>query len=250
MQNVIRLARIARDRANVTLKTPLHSMVVISDEPKLSDVDTLGSYIREELNVRQIVLASDEDHDRYNIILSARVDWPTLGKKLKSNVQVVRMALSSLSQAQLRQFQVNRRMTVSGIELEAEDLSIVRVLGSPESDSKGHKVSSPHYEAAFSDEMIILLDTSQHVALLDDGLARDIVNRVQRMRKKAGLVPTDTVLMQYRIVFQPEDSNFGEVVEARQTLFETALRGKLIPAPAEDSATLSSRILEEEHKIG
>lgn len=250
MQNVIQLARTARERANVTLKTPLHSMVVIADDNHLSDIDTLQSYIREELNVRQIVLASDMEQDRYNIMLSARVDWPTLGKKLKKNVQVVRKALPDLSQEQLRRFQIDKTMTISGIELEAGDLSIVRVLGVPESDWKGESGPFPHYEAAFSDQIIVLLDTSQHAGLVDDGLARDVVNRVQRMRKKAGLIPTDKVLMQYKILAQPEHSDFAEVAEARQSLFESALRGKLMPAPADDRTNRLSIILEEEHTVG
>lgn len=254
MQKVIQLARTARERANITLKTPLHSMVVVADTKQISDIDILQSYIQEELNVRQIVLASDEEQHRYNIMLSARVDWPTLGKKLKKNVQIVRKALPGLSQEQLRQFQKDKKMTVGGIELEAADLSIVRVLGSPEHDSAGGVGASPDYEAAFSDDMIVLLDTTQHSELLDDGLARDVVNRVQRMRKKAGLVPTDTVLMQYGILTQPKDSDFGKIVEARQTLFETALRGKLTPAPApasaNDSASWPLILLEEEHTIG
>ncbi|KAJ4397443.1 hypothetical protein N0V93_001671 [Gnomoniopsis smithogilvyi] len=245
MQNVIQLGRTARERSNVTLKTPLHTVVVIADKAKLSKIDPLQSYIREELNVRHIILASDDEQGRYNILLSARVDWPTLGKKLKKNVQVIRKALPGLSQEQLRRFQVDKKMTISGIELEESDLSIVRVLGSPNPDSDVDG-ASPHYEAAFSDEIIVLLDTARLSELVDDGLARDIVNRMQRMRKKAGLVPTDAVLMQYRVMAQPEDSNFEEVVETRQGLFESALRGKLVPAPADDS----SGILEEDHMIG
>lgn len=250
MQKVIQLARTARERANITLKTPLHSIVVIADSAQLSDIESLQSYILEELNVRQIVLASDEEQDRYNIFLSARVDWPTLGKKLKKNVQVVRKALPGLSQEQLRQFHIEKKMTIDGIELEAADLSIVRVLNAPNPDSGGGNGLSPEFEAAFSDEMIVLLDTARHSELLDDGLARDVVNRVQRMRKKAGLVPTDTVSMQYSVLNQAKKSDFGKVVEARHSLFESALRGRLTPASAGVEGIKESIILEEEHTIG
>src|SRR5204862_1366260 len=103
---------------NLTLKTPLLTLVVIADRQQLSDVESLKSYLQEELNVRDIILTGDEE--RYNILLEARVDWPTLGKKLKKDVQVVRQALPSLTQAQLRQYQTEKKATVCGIELEGE----------------------------------------------------------------------------------------------------------------------------------
>lgn len=109
MQKVIQVARTARECANLTLKTPLFSKVVIADKEQLSYAESLHSYILEELNVRQLILASDEEQDRYNIVLSARVDWPTLGKKLRKDVQVVRKALPGLSQEQLRQFPKDRK---------------------------------------------------------------------------------------------------------------------------------------------
>lgn len=66
------------------------------------------------------------------------------------------------------------------------------------------------------------------------------------MRKKAGLVPTDTVLMQYEILAQSKGSDFEKVVENRQGIFENALRGRLIQASADSPST----ILEEEHVLG
>ena len=78
MQKVIQLGRVARERRNLSLKTPLLSLVVIPDSQPLADIDTLKSYVEEELNVRGIVLTDDEE--RYGILLEARVDWPSLGR--------------------------------------------------------------------------------------------------------------------------------------------------------------------------
>lgn len=254
MQKVIQLGRTARERAGVPLKTPLLCLVAIADQEHLSDVDSLQSYIKDELNVRDLVLSSDEA--RYNIQLQARVDWPTLGKKLKKNVQVVRRALPALSQEQLRRFQRDRKMTIEGIELEGADLSIVRVLGddTPKASSSsppsfapiGEVLGAPIYEAAFSDDLVILLDTTPRPELLDEGLARDIVNRVQRMRKKAGLDPADDILVQYGILSNPDGVDVDQVIETRQVFFEGALRGRMIPFG--DDGPLA--ILEEDHAIG
>lgn len=247
MQKVIQLTRVARERAGVSLKTPLISIVVIADAQHLSDIEELQSYVEEELNVREIVLSSDEA--RFNILLEARVDWPTLGKKLKKNVQVVRKALPTLTQEQLKQYLRDKRMTVENIELEDNDLNIVRVLGADVLNNNAAKEDGPKWEASFSEDFITLLDVAPHPELLSDGLIRDIINRVQRMRKTAGLAPTDEVCMQYAIVSNPDSIDLDSLVSSRQALFESSLRGTLQHLLSVDEPN-ESIILQEEHSIG
>lgn len=242
MQSVIRLARTARERANAPLKTPLLSLVVIADAGVLSDVGSLSSYIKEELNVRDVVLSSDEA--QFNILLEARVDWAILGKKLKKEVQKVRKALPDLSQEQLREYLRNKTIDVAGIRLEENDLTIVRVLGTNDAASSDER----KWEPAFEEDIIVLLDVSSHPELQEEGFAREMINRVQRLRKKAGLIPTDDVLMQYTVLSNPENINVSSVVTSQDSLFAKALRGKLEEAAArgpEDAV-----ILEEEQTIG
>jgi len=243
MQNVINLGRIAREKGNTSIRVPLLSLVVIADAQHLADVESLQTYVKEELNVRDLVLTSDET--KYNIKLEARVDWPTLGKKLKKNVKVVRDALPKLTQDQLKDYVRDGKMTVSGIELDNTDLNIVRVLPA-EAASKDK--DGPQYEAAFSDEAVILLDVAPHPELLNDGLARNIVNRLQNMRKKAGLVPTDDVHMQYSVVANPDEVEIDSLIATRQPVFEGALRAPLEPLTS--GAKGAETLLEEEQTVG
>ncbi|KAL2021687.1 hypothetical protein VTK56DRAFT_6779 [Thermocarpiscus australiensis] len=208
MQKVIQLGRVARERRNVSLKTPLLSLVVIADQQLLSDVESLKFYVQEELNVRDIVLTDDEE--RYGITLEARVDWPSLGKKLKKDVQVVRKALPNLTQAQLRQYQRNKQMAINGIELFENDLTLVRVIGK-DSSKDGSNKDGPQWEPAFTEDVIVLLDVAHHPELADDGLAREVINRFQRLRKKAGLVPTDEVHMRYCLSLTPTVSELDQL---------------------------------------
>lgn len=244
MQKVIELARIARDRCNTPLKTPLLTLVVVSDSQRLSDLESLQSYVKEELNIKNIVLTGDED--RYNIRLEARVDWPTLGKQLKKDVQIVRKALPSLSQDQLRGYQRDKKMTIDGIELGENDLAIVRVLGKdslPSAEGDG-----PKWEPAFAEDMIVLLDAAAHPELLGDGFARDLIARVQRLRKKAGLIPTDDVRMQYSVIANPDKMDVGTIVSTRQSLFKSAFYSEL--ERMSDAEAKDEIILEEEQLIG
>jgi len=243
MQKVIQLGRAIRERSSLALKTPLHTIVVVADAHILEDVKSLSSYIQEELNVRNIVLTSDEEE--HNILLEAKVDWPTLGKKLKRNVQVVRTALPSLTQAELRQFVVEKKIVVQGIELEDTDLTIVRVLGERVANASEN---GPKWEPAFDDDIVVLLDTASYPELADEGFVREIINRVQRLRKKAGLAPVDVVRMQYTILANPENVDVSALVKSQESLFTTVLRGNL--ETASDKGPEDQLILEEEQAIG
>ncbi len=243
MQKVIQLGRIARERRVVTLRTPLLSLVVIADEQRLADIESLQSYVQEELNVREVILSTDEE--RYNIQLEARVDWPTLGKKLKKDVGKVKKALPGLSQEQLKQYQATGKINVDGIELDENDLTIVRVL--KDDQDKSEDKEGPQWEVAFAGDTIILLDCAQHADLLDDRLARDIINRVQKMRKTAGLVPTDNIGMHFVVNDNPNEIDVHTLVSSREELFVKSLRTPLKPM---GTSTGDLMILEEDQTFG
>ena len=244
MQRVIQLGRVARERRNISLRIPLLTLVVIGDEHHLSDVEFLKSYVQEELNVRDVILTSDEE--QYNILLEARVDWPTLGKKLKKEVQIVRKALPGLTQAQLRQYQKEKKAIVGGIQLEGSDLTLMRVLGSATANPSHQH--GPQWEPAFEDDLIVLLDVEPYSELVDEGLAREIINRIQRLRKKTGLIPTDDIHMQYSVVSNPDCVEIDKLVSGNQDLFETALRGRLEQTRSQVADEML--ITEEEQVVG
>ena len=53
--------------------------------------------------------------------------------------------------------------------------------------------TASQYEAHSDNDLLVLLDTTPDQAMLDEGVAREIINRVQKLRKKASLVPTNAV---------------------------------------------------------
>lgn len=215
MQRVIELARVSRERRAVGLKTPLKTLIVIHTDPVyLEDVRSLESYITEELNVRDLVLSSDEV--KYNVQYSVSADWPVLGKKLKKDVQKVKKALPELSSEQVQQFVLQKSMKVDGILLEHGDLLVKR--GLKEDDS------SKNLETNTDDGVLTILDAAIHPELAEEGVAREIVNRVQRLRKKAGLKPTDDVKMEYRVLADPDKIGLQKIFTGQAKAIEKALR--------------------------
>jgi isoleucyl-tRNA synthetase len=218
MQRVIELGRVSRERKTIGLKQPLKTLIVIHpDQNYLSDVRALEDYIREELNIHDLILSSDED--KYNVQYSVTADWPSLGKKLKKDAQKVKKALPELTSEDVRQFVKTGKMMVAGIEILEEDLIVKRGLKEDE--------SSKNLETNTDNDVLTILDTELHPLLLQEGIAREIVNRVQQLRKKANLVPTDDVKMEYRVLNDPEDVGLEEVFQGHGKTFEKALRRPL-----------------------
>jgi isoleucyl-tRNA synthetase len=215
MQRVIEMGRLSRERRGIGLKTPLKTLIVIhTDQQYLDDVKSLEGYISEELNIRDLVLSSDEE--KYNVQYSVSADWPTLGKKLKKDAQRLKKALPSLSSDDVKAFVKNKHITVDGIALEEEDLIVKRGLKEDE--------NSKNLETNTDNDVLTILDAALYPELAHEGLAREIINRVQRLRKKAGLVPTDDVKMEYKVIEDPDHVGVEEMFQNQTKTIEKALR--------------------------
>lgn len=218
MQKVIELARYSRERRTVGLKQPLKTLVVIHpDAQYLEDVRSLQGYITEELNVRDLVLTSDEA--KYSVQYSVTADWPVLGKKLKKDMARVKKALPHVTSEEAHGYATSGTLVVDGITLEEGDLVVRRGLKEDE--------ASKHLETNTDNDVLTILDVEIYPGLAEEGLAREIINRVQRLRKKAGLQPTDDVKMEYKVLSDPEDTGIEKVFETHSQTISRALRRPL-----------------------
>lgn len=215
MQKVIELGRYSRERRTIGLKQPLKTLIVIHHDPQyLEDVRSLQDYITEELNIRDIVLTSDEA--QYGVQYSVTADWPVLGKKLKKDMGKVKKALPSVTSEEAYAYTQTGKLVVDSITLEAGDLVVKRGLKEDE--------SSKNLETNTDNDVLTILDVEIYPGLAEEGLAREIINRVQRLRKKAGLQVTDDIKMEYRVLSDPENTGLEKVFESHNETITKALR--------------------------
>lgn len=195
-------------------------MVVIHADPQfLEDVESLSAYIKSELNVHNLILSSDED--KYNVEYSVTVDWPTLGKKLRKDVGRVKAALPAVTSAQVKQFAETGVLDVAGVQLVKGDLVVNRGVQKSE--------GSENLEVNTDNDALVILDTKLYDELINEGLSREIINRVQKLRKKAGLKTTDDIKMEYKVLEDP--IGLEKVFDEFSGSFEKALRRPLDKAP-------------------
>ncbi|KAH3676013.1 hypothetical protein WICMUC_002309 [Wickerhamomyces mucosus] len=234
MQKVIDLGRNIREKKLISLKTPLKELIILhGDEEYLNDINELKSYIIEELNVRDLIITSDEK--KYGVEYKAVADWPILGKKLKKDAKKVKDALPSLTSNDVLSYISNGKIEVAGIELIQGDLTVQR--GLPiEKTNDGQEVRTDQ-------DVLIILDIKIYPDLKTEGLARELVNRVQRLRKKGGLEATDDVDIQYQIL--KDTIEFESIISTHKELLNKSLRVELKPY----SNTNQEIVADEEQSI-
>lgn len=201
MQKVIELGRVIRDRKTLPLKYPLARIVVIStDRDILEDVMELSHYIKLELNVEE--LETTDNKEKYGVRIKAQPDIKSLGARLRGESKSVIEIIKKMSELELQEYQNDpENFKVAGHILEEGELKLVYSFENVD-QTNGDSLSKPHeqrYEAHSDGKMVVLLDILPDKSLIDRGIAREFVNRIQKLRKKAGLVPTDPIDVEYYI---------------------------------------------------
>ncbi|XP_058487318.1 isoleucine--tRNA ligase, cytoplasmic [Solea solea] len=228
MQSVIELGRVIRDRKTLPVKYPLKEVVVIhQDSEALKNIQALQKYILEELNVRQLTLSTDKD--KYGISLRAEPDHMVLGKRLKGAFKAVTASIKELTNEQLEVFQKTGSIMVDGHELHEEDLRLMYTFNQS-SDS------AAQYEAHSDAQVLVLLDVSPDQSMVDEGVAREVINRIQKLRKKAHLVPSDEITVYYHC--QPEGEYLHSVIQAHTDFILATIKAPLLSFPVPNTASV------------
>ncbi|KAG7319032.1 hypothetical protein KOW79_017506, partial [Hemibagrus wyckioides] len=226
MQSVIELGRVIRDRKTLPVKYPLREVVVIHQDPEaLEDIQSLQKYILEELNVRQLTLSTDKD--KYGIRLRAEPDHMVLGKRLKGAFKSVTAAIKELKSEQLEAFQKTGSIIVDGHELHEEDLRLMYTF-----DQK----SGTQYEAHSDGQLLVLLDITPDQSMVDEGVAREVINRIQKLRKKGHLVPSDEITVYY--TSEPAGDYLDKVIHAHSDFIFATTKAPLKPYPVPKNASV------------
>ncbi|MDG2175019.1 MAG: isoleucine--tRNA ligase [Gammaproteobacteria bacterium] len=182
MQNIILLGRQKRNQMKIKTKTPMAKLTIIhEDQTMLDEIARLENYIESELNIKTIAYSTAED--KY-INLYAKPNLPVLGKRLGKELNKYRMLIQDLDAKQLNQLQEQGSLTLDGEPFSMEDILVFR--------------EAKEGTEALSNRFISIdMDCELNDDLIDEGLAREVVNRIQKTRKDIGLNVTDRIQIKY-----------------------------------------------------
>ena len=174
------LGRAAREEAGVRVRQPLGTLYAVIPADTQVDTDLL-EILRDELNVRRVEFM---DRAEDLVTFSARPNFKALGKKHGKRTPAVADAIRALASDALARFRRGEPLSLSldgeSVPLEGEDLDIIQ-------GALGDLVVAS--DAGFT----VALDPSITPELRAEGIARELVNRIQRFRKDADLHVADRI---------------------------------------------------------
>ncbi len=178
------LARSAREERNIRVRQPLGRMqVAVPGGVRGATLDDLLELLRLEVNVKKVeVVASDTDLVR----LRPKPNFRTLGKRYGKRTPAVAAAAATLTPLQLQGLEAGSPAT---LELEGEPVTYL-----PEDIAVEREVATD-WLVQSNGAFVAALDPRLDEALRREGLAREVVNRVQRLRKEAGYAYTDRIAL-------------------------------------------------------
>jgi isoleucyl-tRNA synthetase len=183
------LGRNVRNDAGIRVRQPLGELIVHSDDAAglrafIDQSDVVAS-VGEELNVRSIRPSkSIEEFAR----LKAKPNFPVLGRRFGKRVPVIAKAIEALDTPALAAFNRSGEIVVNTPDGEA-------TLGRDELTVAIE--AQEGYGANTERGITVFLDLRITEELRLEGLAREVINRVQNLRKKAGLEVTDRIRLRY-----------------------------------------------------
>ena len=185
-QRVVFLVRSMRSRSGLKVRQPLARIFIpVSDEVR-NLVARTRDVILDEINVKEIEFVEE---DSPLIEKSATPNFRQLGPRFGQRVNQVAARIRQMTQAEITEFERDGRFEteVDGttVTLKGEDLSTTT------KDIEGWMVES-------ANGLTVALDTKLTSELIDEGFAREFVNRVQNMRKDAGLEVTDRIRVEFK----------------------------------------------------
>ncbi|MCW3084719.1 MAG: ileS [Bacteroidetes bacterium] len=171
-----------RKKENIRVRQPLnHIQIPVLDDSYKSKIEAVKELILSEVNVKNLDLV-DESHTQ--IVKNLKLNFKTLGKKCGKNMKAVQTFANENTQAIISGIEktgkYEMKIDADTVVLETEDVEII-------------PVDIPGWKVANSGQLTVALDVTITPELKEEGLARELVNRIQNLRKDSNMELTDRI---------------------------------------------------------
>ena len=177
VRNVVTLGQRVRNENKLKVRQPLaEAIIVVADDDERRGIDRFASAIREELNVRALGFTQEpHKYVEFELVPNFRVLGPKLGKQ----VPACKKALADADGSALY------------VEMEANEKIVIQLPNGPveltASDVEVRLSARDDFAAASGSGQVVVLDTRVDDSLRREGMAREVINRIQRARKTMNL---------------------------------------------------------------
>lgn len=197
--NAVIAGRAARSAANIKMRQPLKEMIISVNED-IPDLKDLIPVIAEEINVKKVKLGGSGSLVEYKILPNLKV----LAPKVKGEITKIKEYLTNMPKEEAKEF-VSQMKSNGKASVEIDGKTWVF----SEEEVKVSETASEGYEIGSSKGVEVFISTKITPALKLEGLAREVVRRIQEMRKSAGLEFTDRII----ISIETSDKDLNKAIE-------------------------------------
>ena len=172
-----------RKRAEKNVRQPLQKAVIPApDQEILEALLRVEDLIMSEVNVKELVIVRAEDSE-IKLVKKIKPNFKVLGKKVGGMMKQLAAAIAQMSQDDIAAFEAAGTFTLCDYALVAEDVDIITE-------------DMPGWLVANNGTITIALDIELTPALVEEGIARELINRIQNLRKSSGLEIVDRITVQ------------------------------------------------------
>ena len=183
VRDLISLGRNAREEAKIKVRQPISEVIIDSKNKRV--IGDLVDLIKEELNVKEVVF---EDNLATYIKFIVKPNFKEVGKILGPKIKEFQEVLSKLSIDEVNKLRNDEKIVVL---LSGEEFTI-------ESGMVDIRVESKEgFDATYKDNNFIVLNTVLTDELINEGLARETISKIQQIRKNNGFDIADRVKVYY-----------------------------------------------------
>ena len=191
-QKVCSLGHSIRKKEKIKTRQPLNRILIPHTDERITNcIKAMQSLICLELNIKKIDFSDGkEDHV---FVKKAKPNFSLLGRKYGRDMGLVKASVEAMSKEQIAAYEANKE-----VELVNGDKAFVLL----ESEIEIYSDDVPGWSIAKQDNLTVALDIAVDDTLKAEGLARELVNRIQNLRKDKGFDVQDKV----HILFDTEDT--------------------------------------------
>ena len=219
-----------RRKVNIKVRQPLAQMMVpVVDDRQRRAIESVRELVLNEVNVKALNIV---ESDNAILVKRVKLDFKKLGPKFGKQMKAVAAAIAALSQADINALERNGSLDVTLADgatasIDATDVEIF-------------SEDIPGWLVANEGNLTVALDVTVTPELRSEGIARDIINRIQNIRKERDYAITDRIKLAFdggNAEIAPVLDKFGAYI-ANQVLASDICAADIAAAAAADVATL------------
>ena len=197
-QKLTSLVLSIRKKEGHRVRQPLQKMMVpVTDATMRTRLEAIRDLVLSEVNVKELVIL---DASESKLTKKIKPDFKKLGARMGKLMKSVAAAVNGFDQAQIAELEVNGSMRLT---IEGQEVEVLR------DDVEISAETIPGLSVAADGPLTVALDITLNDALLQEGIARELVSRIQTLRKESGFEITDRVQLH---ILDNGDARFAQAI--------------------------------------